>query len=166
MKWSGTKVDSPVGPLFIAVDEEGRLTRLEFAGSDRPPVRMPADVELDQDPATCREVTRQLDEYFAMKRRDFEIRVALVGTDFQKRVWNELLTIPYGATTTYGSIAQRLGKPSAMRAVGLANGSNPIAIVVPCHRVIGANGSLVGYGGGLDVKTRLLELERMQRPLF
>jgi methylated-DNA-[protein]-cysteine S-methyltransferase len=105
------------------------------------------------------EAVAQLAGYFAGRRREFSLPLDAAGTPFQKRVWWELLKIPYGETRSYGQIAQALGSPRAVRAVGAANGANPIAIVVPCHRVIGANGKLVGYGGGLALKTRLLELE-------
>jgi methylated-DNA-[protein]-cysteine S-methyltransferase len=103
--------------------------------------------------------SRQLEEYFSGRRRHFDLPLDLRGTEFQKRCWRELLKIPYGETRSYAEIARAIGNPSAVRAVGLANGQNPIAIIVPCHRVIGSDGSLTGYGGGLDVKRRLLELE-------
>jgi methylated-DNA-[protein]-cysteine S-methyltransferase len=103
--------------------------------------------------------SRQLEEYFSGRRRHFDLPLDLHGTEFQKRCWRELLKIPYGETRSYAEIARAIGNPSAVRAVGLANGQNPIAIIVPCHRVIGSDGSLTGYGGGLDVKRRLLELE-------
>ena len=101
----------------------------------------------------------QLSEYFAGRRRNFDVPLAAAGTDFQRRVWNELTQIEFGTTLSYGALAQRLGNPGASRAVGLANGSNPISIIVPCHRVIGANGSLTGYGGGLERKQWLLQHE-------
>ena len=101
----------------------------------------------------------QLDEYFARKRKVFDIPLLFVGTDFQKSVWQELLGIPYGATLSYGKLSQRLGNPNAVRAVAAANGANPISIFVPCHRVIGSNRKLIGYGGGLEVKKGLLALE-------
>src|SRR5689334_16121598 len=102
----------------------------------------------------------QLAEYFRGERREFDLPLAPAGTDFQRRVWQRLLSIEYGATTTYGALARDLGNANASRAVGLANGSNPIPIVIPCHRVIGANGALTGFGGGLPIKSALLELER------
>lgn len=105
----------------------------------------------------------QLEEYFAGARREFELPLDPRGTDFQRSVWRRLLQIPYGETTTYGALARELGDPGASRAVGLANGSNPIPIVIPCHRVIGANGSLTGFGGGLPIKQALLELESKSR---
>jgi len=108
------------------------------------------------------ETIRQLRAYFAGELKDFDLRLSLIGTDFQLRVWHTLQTIPYGETISYGQLAHRIGSPKAARAVGLANGSNPIPIVVPCHRVIGSNGSLVGYGGGLSNKKALLALESRQ----
>ena len=108
----------------------------------------------------------ELREYFAGERRTFTVPLAPAGTPFQLRVWRALLEIPYGETTSYGELAQRLGQPTASRAVGLANGSNPIPVIIPCHRVIGANGSLTGYGGGLPIKQRLLALERSGDRLF
>ncbi|HEX5160807.1 MAG TPA: methylated-DNA--[protein]-cysteine S-methyltransferase [Steroidobacteraceae bacterium] len=106
---------------------------------------------------------RQLEEYFAAQRREFDLPLDPRGTDFQRRVWKRLLDIPYGETTTYGKLATDLGDAKASRAVGLANGSNPIPIVIPCHRVIGADGSLTGFGGGLTIKQQLLDLERSHR---
>lgn len=164
MKLYATIIDSPVGRLFVAVDDDGALRRLEFAGTDRECA--PKDAELAWKAWRCAEVVRQLDQYFRGERRAFELPLTLDGSEFQRRVWSELLKIPYGETVSYGEIAARIGNPKAVRAVGLANGSNHIAIVVPCHRVIGANGSLTGYGGGLPIKTKLLELERSQRSLF
>ena len=111
-------------------------------------------------PAALREAERQLAEYFEGTRRDFDLPLSAEGTPFQRRVWDELRRIPYGQTISYGELARRIGKPTASRAVGAANGRNPIAIVVPCHRVIGADGTLIGYGGGLPVKQALLALER------
>jgi methylated-DNA-[protein]-cysteine S-methyltransferase len=105
----------------------------------------------------------QLEEYFRGERREFDLPLAPAGTEFQRRVWQRLLAIEYGVTTTYGALAQELGNPNASRAVGLANGSNPIPIVIPCHRVIGANGKLTGFGGGLPIKSALLDLERERR---
>ena len=104
-------------------------------------------------------VFNQLKEYFRRNRREFDLELEIIGTDFQKRVWNELNRIPYGETISYGELAIRLGDKNLMRAVAAANGTNPIPIVIPCHRVIGSDGSLTGYGGGLDVKKKLLELE-------
>src|SRR5262249_49799561 len=112
------------------------------------------------DPRPFTEVMRQLDEYFAGQRTDFDVPLTFAGTPFQQRVWAALREIPYGQTVTYGQLAERIDQPSAARAVGLANGRNPIGIIVPCHRVVGATGDLTGYGGGLHRKQYLLEFER------
>lgn len=147
-----TILDSPVGPLLLAGNEAG-LIRLSFGG--RPAAGWVEDA------AVFREAARQLDLYFAGRLREFTLKLKPDGTLFQRQVWRELLNIPYGQTTSYGELARRIGQsPGAARAVGLANGANPIAIVIPCHRVIGASGKLTGFGGGLDVKRRLLALER------
>lgn len=121
-----------------------------------------APARSSEDAGAFDDVRRQLDEYFAGTRRHFELTLAPEGTAFQRQVWVELCRIPFGETISYRDLAERIGNPRAVRAVGLANGANPIAIVVPCHRVIGANGSLTGYGGGLDRKRFLLSLERGQ----
>ena len=158
-----TFVDSPVGPLLL-VARGSQLTRLHFV-SGRKPTDVPAGSI--EDDAMLRGVRDQLAEYFAGRRRSFDTSLALEGTAFQRRVWTALCDIPYGETISYGELARRIGQPAAVRAVGLANGSNPIAIIVPCHRVIGANGTLTGYGGGLPTKARLLDLERgVGRDLF
>jgi methylated-DNA-[protein]-cysteine S-methyltransferase len=147
-----TTVDSPVGPLLLTSDGTS-LTRLLFAAEPDPSWSTDPCPVLD-------EAVRQLGEYFAGERRDFDLELDPVGTPFQLAVWAALRDIPYAETINYGQLAGRVGNPHASRAVGLANGRNPISIVVPCHRVIGANGSLTGYGGGLDRKRTLLELER------
>jgi methylated-DNA-[protein]-cysteine S-methyltransferase len=147
-----TTVDSPVGPLLLTSDGTS-LTRLLFAAEPDPSWSTDPCPVLD-------EAVRQLGEYFAGERRDFDLELDPVGTPFQLTVWAALRDIPYAETISYGQLAGRVGNPHASRAVGLANGRNPISIVVPCHRVIGANGSLTGYGGGLDRKRTLLELER------
>ena len=153
-----TTVDSPVGPLRLVADERG-LRRLEFreGRSFEPP---PDDWR--EDARALVPVVRQLDEYFAGRRKVFDLDLSPEGTEFQRRVWERLLEIPYGETISYGTLALRVGNPNASRAVGLANGRNPIAIIIPCHRVIGSNGTLTGYGGGLPTKQKLLELERGQ----
>jgi methylated-DNA-[protein]-cysteine S-methyltransferase len=148
--------DSPVGSLLLA-GEDGALSMLEFQRGRRA-ARSPQDWREDRKP--FRDALSQLEAYFAGRLRRFELRLAPAGTRFQHQVWDLLLEIPYGETRSYGELARRIGDPKAARAVGLANGSNPIAIVIPCHRVIGANGKLTGYGGGLDVKRQLLALER------
>jgi methylated-DNA-[protein]-cysteine S-methyltransferase len=145
---------SPVGVLNLAADEQDRLCRLEFAES------APDDASSDDAPAgVIAETVRQLDEYFAGTRHEFELDLAPHGTAFQLAVWDALRAIPYGATVSYLDIARSVGRPNAVRAVGQANGRNPIAIVVPCHRVIGSDHSLTGYGGGIERKRYLLGLE-------
>ncbi len=143
-------IDSPVGLLTIVVDDEGRLNELRFTREDEP--RQLPD-------ARCQFVVKQLDEYFAGKRKTFDIPLAMKGTPFQLAVWNELTRIGYGDTISYAELAHRIGRPAAVRAVGAANGANPIPVIVPCHRVIGTNGSLTGYGGGIERKQWLLALE-------
>jgi methylated-DNA-[protein]-cysteine S-methyltransferase len=142
---------TPVGPLLLTA-EDGALTGLYFGAK-------PVPGERDDDDPFLREVAAQLGAYFAGRLRDFDLPLAPRGTPFQRSVWDQLRLIPYGTTTTYGTLARTLGNPGASRAVGLANGRNPISIVVPCHRVIGANGSLTGFGGGMSAKRVLLELE-------
>ncbi|MBP1634685.1 MAG: methylated-DNA-[protein]-cysteine S-methyltransferase [Acidobacteria bacterium] len=151
--------ESPVGRLLIAGDGEG-LRFVQFAGGRAPVQPEPGWRE---DPAALEDALRQLREYFAGTRRAFDLRLAPEGTPFQQRVWHELRSIPYGGTVTYGELARRVGCPNGSRAVGLANGANPLSIVVPCHRVIGAGGALVGYGGGLGNKEWLLAHERVGR---
>jgi len=152
-----TCMDSPVGRLVLTSDGTS-LTALQ-PDSSKYPVSIGEDWVEDDGAAPFPEARRQLDEYFAGRRSDFDLPLSPRGTDFQQRVWLELLTIPHGSTSTYGDIARRIGNPNAMRAVGLANGKNPIAIIVPCHRVIGSNGKLTGYAGGLGMKQTLLDLE-------
>jgi O-6-methylguanine DNA methyltransferase len=144
-------MSSPVGVLLLVLSEGG-LVALEFGDAK---VR----AEWIESAEKTALVTRQLEEYFAGRRRKFNVPLDLRGTDFQKRCWQELLKIPYGETRSYADIARAIGNPLAVRAVGLANGQNPTAIIVPCHRVIGSDGSLTGYGGGLEIKRKLLELE-------
>lgn len=143
---------SPLGPLLLAGDGDA-LTRLEFGDG----LRVPPGWQLDD--ARFSTEHRQLDEYFAGERTEFDFPLRLEGAAFERAVWNALAAIPYGATATYGEIAARIGKPGRARAVGAANGRNPVAIVVPCHRVIGTGGKLTGYGGGLGRKRALLALE-------
>jgi methylated-DNA-[protein]-cysteine S-methyltransferase len=146
-----TVYESPVGPLALTSDGTA-LTRLLY-GSDR------VDPGWQKNPDPFSNVIEQLDEFFAGTRRDFDIPLRPYGTAFQLRVWSALQGIPYGETRSYGQIALQIGNPTAVRAVGLANSRNPISIVVPCHRVIGVNGSLTGYAGGLANKRQLLQLE-------
>jgi methylated-DNA-[protein]-cysteine S-methyltransferase len=154
-----TTMASPVGTLTLTA-EDGRLTRLHMDGQRHAPDTSP---EWERDDDGLAGVVEQLEAYFAGSRETFDVPVALAGTDFQRRVWEGLLEIPYGETISYGELARRVGRPGASRAVGLANGRNPVAIIVPCHRVIGANGTMTGYGGGLDRKVWLLDHERSRR---
>ena len=165
-----TNMQSPIGPLFLAASAQG-LVALEFDA------RLPGQQSIRPNPRHLRRekekkglkfedsqrllqpYVSELEEYFAGKRREFTFPLDLRGTDFQQACWHALLAIPYGETRTYADIARAVGKPNAFRAVGMANNRNPIAIVVPCHRVIASDGTLCGYGGGLDVKRKLLELE-------
>lgn len=152
-----TYVESPVGPLLVAAADDG-LHAIEFHVS-RHPVARGEDDWVEGDHPLLRLAAAQLREYFAGTRRTFDLPLAPDGTAFQRRVWQALATIPYGQTVSYAELASRVGKPSASRAVGAANGRNPLPIVLPCHRVIGADGSLTGFGGGLPTKRFLLELE-------
>lgn len=151
-----TVLDSPIGPLtLVAVD--GLLAGLYM---ERHRHRPPEVDDGEPDAALFAEAARQLEAYLAGRLTEFDLPLALHGTQFQRRVWAALQTIPYGQTRSYGQLADQIGQPTASRAVGLANGRNPISIIVPCHRVVGASGSLTGYGGGLDRKRHLLDLER------
>lgn len=150
-------IDSPIGPLNLGVSEKG-LVALEFDRKNFPPTKN-KQVDWQKSVEKTAPYARELSEYFAGKRRAFTFPLDLRGTPFQKQCWNALLAIPYGETRTYADIARAIKNPQAFRAVGLANNRNPIAIVVPCHRVIASDGTLCGYGGGLDVKRKLLELE-------
>lgn len=178
-------IESPIGRLLVAGDDEG-LRLIAFpvrhratAGSEEPasigrtgasmhgttglgvsPGTGIPDTGWVEDSGRFKDVRAQLDAYFAGRRKDFTVRLAPEGTPFQLRVWAALRGIPYGETISYAELAKRVGNPKAVRAVGAANGRNPLPIVVPCHRVVGADGSLVGFGGGLDVKRALLDLER------
>jgi methylated-DNA-[protein]-cysteine S-methyltransferase len=154
-------LETPVGPLLLAGDGSG-LRRIEFRNGRRPHRR---DSSWQQRADAFDDVAAQLTEYFAGRRQHFELTLAPEGTPFQQRVWRALLDVPYGDTISYAQLAARIGQPTASRAVGLANGSNPLPIVIPCHRVIGADGTLTGYGGGLAIKERLLALERGARRL-
>ncbi len=153
---------SPIGPLLLAGDENG-LRLVHFASGRRPKSPQRDWVE---DKAPFNEVIRQLQAYFEGKRKEFDLPFVLDGTEFQMLVWRNLQKIPYGETVSYGQLAKRIGKPEASRAVGLANGSNPIPIIIPCHRVIGSNGDLTGFGGGIPLKKKLLALESNQLSLL
>lgn len=148
---------SPVGPLFLAASTKG-LVRLEFEA--RVQNLNPKTAQLKESSKGLAPYLDQLNEYFAGRRREFSIPLDLRGTDFQLECWRALLGIPYGETRSYRDLARAIGHPNAFRAVGMSNNRNPIAIVVPCHRVIAADGSLCGYGGGLDIKRKLLDLEQ------
>ena len=152
-------VESPIGPLTL-VARDGALTNISM--HEQCHVSPPPDDAISDD-AWFKDVAAQLHAYFAGELSTFDLEMNLLGTPFQQSVWAQLCEIPYGETISYGELAQRVGNPKASRAVGLANGRNPISIIVPCHRVIGANGSLTGYGGGLERKTWLLELESKRR---
>ncbi len=163
-----TTMQSAIGPLFLAASSKG-LVALEFDArlpgqqSIRPTPRdlrgEKKDFAFEDSPQQMEAYVTELEEYFARERREFTFPLDLRGTDFQRACWHALLAIPYGETRTYADIARAVGKPNAFRAAGMANNRNPIAIVVPCHRVIASDGTLCGYGGGLDVKRKLLELE-------
>jgi methylated-DNA-[protein]-cysteine S-methyltransferase len=154
--------DSPVGPLLLAGSNDG-LRLVSFGAGKRVKSVDPA---WRQDDAPFVEAVDQLNSYFAGQRKIFELQLALSGTEFQKKVWAALRKIPYGETVSYKELAARVGSPKAVRAVGTANGANPIPIIIPCHRIIGNDGSLTGFGGGLPMKKRLLELESRQLTLL
>jgi len=157
-----TYMESPVGRLLLAGDDQS-LQLISFPSGDR--VRR-AETGWVESETPFREAIRQLRNYFSGSRQSFDLPLAPEGTSFQLKVWEELRRIPYGETITYGELARRIGNPAASRAVGSANGCNPLPIVIPCHRVIGSNGKLTGFGGGLAVKRRLLDLEQRQPSLF
>lgn len=150
---------SPIGELLLT-SQAGELTGLFIIGQKHAP-RIEASWVCDE--SQFQIVTCQLDEYFGGIRTDFDIPLKLVGTEFQQRIWNQLTQIPFGTTTNYGALAKRIDNPRGSRAVGLANGRNPISIIVPCHRVVGAKGDLTGYGGGLEAKRWLLDFESQRR---
>jgi methylated-DNA-[protein]-cysteine S-methyltransferase len=152
-------IESPLGPLLI-VARDGALTQLWMT-----PFPVREDGQADgRDAAVLEEVTAQLDAYFASELTAFDVPLGLDGTAFQRRVWEELLRIPFGERISYGELARRVERPGSARAVGLANGRNPVSIIVPCHRVVGSDGRLTGYGGGLDRKAWLLDHEARQGP--
>jgi methylated-DNA-[protein]-cysteine S-methyltransferase len=157
-----TQIESPLGPLLLAADDAGLRQILFVKG------RHPAQPESSwkEDRAPLSETIRQLHAYFSAELENFDLQLAPEGTPFQLGVWRRLCHIPYGETISYGELAGRIGNPKASRAVGLANASNPIPIVIPCHRVIGSDGKLTGYGGGLPIKEKLLALERRQLRLL
>lgn len=148
-------IESPIGRLLLAGTQR-ELLRIEF---DRGVGAHGPHPEWREGGSALDDAATQLAEYFAGQRRVFDLRLRPIGTDFQQRTWRALQRIPYGATASYGDIARSIGKPKAMRAVGAANGRNPLPIVIPCHRVIGSDGGLTGFGGGTDIKRTLLQLE-------
>ncbi len=151
-------VDTPIGALTLVAEDETLRGIYVEDQRHRPPDERFGHPD-DGNSVVLKEAERQLAEYFAGDRTAFDLPLAAVGTAFQRRVWDALRAIPYGETVSYGELARRIGQPTASRAVGLANGKNPISIVVPCHRVIGSNGTLTGYGGGIERKQFLLALE-------
>ena len=163
----GDLCDSPLGEIWFVVDQAGALLELQFQDGKygAPNVEVIEEryakrgLNITWDRRRLKPASDALAEYFAGERRDFDLPLAPAGTSFQKRVWAELVKIPYGTTCSYGALAAKIGQPNASRAVGLANGKNPIAIVIPCHRVIGSDGSLTGFAAGTDVKRVLLEIE-------
>ncbi len=157
-------VDTPIGHLTLVASDAG-LTHVFFDGEDPTDAGLPGDLpEVDDDPILD-DAASQLGEYFAGTRRDFDLPLDLRGTDFQRAAWLALAEIPFGETRSYGEQAEAIGRPGASRAVGAANGQNPVPIVLPCHRIIGADGSLTGFGGGLALKAALLSHERSQPSL-
>jgi O-6-methylguanine DNA methyltransferase len=156
-----SRTSSPVGPLFLAASQKG-LVRLEF--ESRVQQLNPQTIELKESRETLAPYLEELNEYFVGGRRQFSIALDLRGTEFQLKCWRALLDIPYGETRSYRDLAEAIGHPHAFRAVGMSNNRNPVAIVVPCHRVIAADGSLCGYGGGLEIKRQLLDLEGAKLP--
>jgi len=163
-------VESPIGRLRVAATERG-VVRIAFpsgVGSSFGgwlSLALP-DAEFVESSSLLDEACRELGEYFDGKRREFKVALDLRGTEFQQEVWRELSRIPYGEVCTYADVARRIGREKAFRAVGAANGANPVPLIVPCHRVIASGGKLGGYGGGLDTKQRLLALERAESPLL
>ena len=157
------QTDTPAGPLAFAVNDDGELVRASFREGDYA-LTIEQELErdgyqIDVDPMITSGIRQQIDAYTAGERVQFSIPVAMQGTEWQQRVWRELMNIPFGEIRTYGEIASIVCTPKAARAVGRANATNPIPLIVPCHRVVGADGSLTGFGGGLHLKTRLLEHE-------
>jgi methylated-DNA-[protein]-cysteine S-methyltransferase len=158
-------MDSPIGGLGLLVDEKGRVVRVAFLKGEaaRPLLEyLHPGATLVEDQERTRELARQLEQYFSGERLTFELELEPEGSELQKEVWRELLAIPRGETRSYGQIAKKIGRPGAARAVGRANATNPIPVIVPCHRVIGSDGSLTGFGGGLPMKKELLRREGVE----
>jgi len=160
----GDLIDTPLGVMIALVDAQGALQRLEFLDDEVHEPLIWRGYQLQREAALVAPVARQLDEYFAGQRREFELALAPLGNAFLHEAWKHLRQVPYGTTMTYGALALKLARNTSARAVGRANAVNPIAIIVPCHRIIGANGSLTGYAGGLHRKQALLELEGVLTP--
>ncbi len=153
--------DTKIGNIKVLVDEDGILHRLFFGNEKKTAdsIKSKPGLEIMPSSEKCSLVEEEIREFLDGKIKTFNVKTHLSGTDFQLQVWAELAKIPYGTTISYGELANRIGNPKAVRAVGLANGKNPVPIVIPCHRVIGSDGSLTGFGGGLDIKKKLLEIE-------
>ena len=149
------RIETPFGIFAAWVDEDGTLVRFNLRAGNAERV----DRQAEHNPKKLSDVKKQVAEYSKGKRQEFQFDLEMEGPDFHKQVWDALTGIPFGTTTSYGAIAKKIGQPHAARAVGAANGANPIALIVPCHRVIGSDGSLTGYGGGLPLKRKLLEHE-------
>lgn len=160
MNYVYKNVQTPVGRLKLIASEKG-LAALLWEDDSPTRVKIKSDEEAKNHPLLL-EVEKQLHEYFAQKRKIFDVTLDIKGTEFQQLIWSELLKIPFGETRSYGELAKKIKRPKASRAVGAANGRNPVSIIVPCHRVIGANGTLTGFAGGLAAKTKLLLLETLQ----
>lgn len=158
-----SRMHSPVGDLVIGVSEEG-LAIIEFDRGEFPKSKLAQSAHWAESEERVRPIVRQLEEYFAGKRTEFTMPLDLRGTEFQRKCWKALLKIPYGKTRSYAQIARAVGCPQGFRAVGMANHDNPVPIIVPCHRVLASDGTLGGYGGGLEMKRRLLELEGALQP--
>lgn len=158
-------VDTPIGPVVLAADAWG-LRRVLFPENGEAALLPEGQVPFDPEYPILMTATRQLGEYFARERTRFELALHPIGSAFQRRAWRVLADIPYGTTITYGEQAEAIGQPGATQAVGAANGANPLPIVLPCHRVVGTDGSLVGFGGGIELKRRLLDLEQGTQRLF
>ena len=158
------RLTTPIGVLTLVASDVG-LTHVLFDGQQPADVGLPDDLPVADDHPVLEAAARQLTEYFAGDRTEFDLPLDLRGTDFQLEAWRALARVPYGETRSYAEQADLIGRPGAFRAVGAANGRNPVPVVLPCHRIVGADGSLTGFGGGLDTKRRLLELERSQQAL-
>jgi methylated-DNA-[protein]-cysteine S-methyltransferase len=168
MTLHAARFPTPFGEMAAAVDDEGRLVRLALPGRDAD-AQLAADAARAKepvawDPERCAPVVSELQAYFRGERTAFDLPLAPRGTEFQRAVWTELVALRHGETTTYTELARRVGRPAAVRAVGRANATNPIPIVIPCHRVVGRDGTLTGYAGGLEMKAALLELESQPSP--